>query len=650
MRYRLPSGFKPSIWQQAVCRVWLFLGLAAWLLCGQSARAQDHIVERAWLEDSTGQLRWQDAQTLSTQLFDGVLSRGFGDSVVWLRLRVDPQAHAAPLHDPDRLVLRIRPVYLDDIQLFDPLVPGGLAGVTGDMHQPHRQAFEGLDFMLPIARGNTPRDIWLRLSSTSTRQISVQALNTDDLYRQTQKQQLMFALYVAMILVMVVWGLVYWLFSREPVIGVFGLGQAAALCYALFSLGYVRAFWPAQWPAQWLNGTTSLFSMVAVSAAILFHVVLIREFDPPRWAVLLHRGLLGLLPLTLLLFFVAHQPVLALQINMYEVLLAPISFLASAWRARGWSNPQAAHRPSLSRPMVLGFYMLLLLILSAAALPGLALFGGGETSLYVVQAHGLVTGFLVLLMLQYRAHNIQKQQNLTMLELERAQLHALQERKIHEEQGKLLAMLAHELKTPLATMHMRLDVSAQGSHEIRQAIRDMNNVIERCLQAAQTGDRQLTAHPEPLDLVDTVREAVSSCKNPERVQLDLPARMPLHTDRQLLFIVLNNLLENACKYAAPQTPIHVRLARTAGTAHHLAQVQLDITNQPGPAGWPEAEKVFNKYYRSPHARRQAGTGLGLFLARNLVQILQGHLAYAPDEQQVRFVLRLPFNFESSPNP
>jgi len=103
---------------------------------------------------------------------------------------------------------------------------------------------------------------------------------------------------------------------------------------------------------------------------------------------------------------------------------------------------------------VLGFYALLVLILATAALPGLALGGGGEASLYLVQAHGLVTGFLVLLMLQYRAHNIQKQQNKTLLELERAQLHALQERKIHEEQGKLLAMLAHEIKTPLATMHI----------------------------------------------------------------------------------------------------------------------------------------------------------------------------------------------------
>jgi len=299
---------------------------------------------------------------------------------------------------------------------------------------------------------------------------------------------------------------------------------------------------------------------------------------------------------------------------------------------------------------VLGFYALLVLILATAALPGLALGGGGEASLYLVQAHGLVTGFLVLLMLQYRAHNIQKQQNKTLLELERAQLHALQERKIHEEQGKLLAMLAHEIKTPLATMHMRLDVSAQGSQEIRQAIRDMNNVIERCLQASQTGDRQLTAHPEPVDLVGIVHEAVSSCKNPERIQLDLPDRMPMHTDRQLLFIVLNNLLENACKYAAPESPIHVQLAQAAGLPHEPAQVELHISNQPGQAGWPDADKVFNKYYRSPHARRQAGTGLGLFLARNLMQTLQGHLAYAPDAQQVRFVLTLPVHLDPLPTP
>lgn len=220
---------------------WRTFCMCLWLACAifgsAQARAQDHITQRAWTEDATGQLQLHDIQQLPAKTFEGVLSRGFGEGAIWVRLRIDPSVSNTPTRDPDRLVLRIRPVYLDNIQVFDPLAPGGMAGVTGDRIHPRQQTFDGLDFMLPIARGQAPRDIWLRLTSTSTRQISVQAVSTEDLQRRTQVQELVFALYIGVILIFMVWGVVYWVFSREAVIGAFAIKQASALVFALGSLG-----------------------------------------------------------------------------------------------------------------------------------------------------------------------------------------------------------------------------------------------------------------------------------------------------------------------------------------------------------------------------------------------------------------------------
>ncbi len=615
----------------------LLHGLGLWVLCiltMQPALAQDHITHRAWLEDPTGLLTWPQVATRPAQTFEGVLSRGFGEAVVWVQLRIDPGARPLPKREADQLILRIRPVYLDDIQVFDPLAPDGRAGVTGDLHHPRAQPMEGPDFLLPIARGEVPRDIWLRLSSTSTRQITVQALNTDDLQRQTQIQDLVFALYIGVILVFIVWGAIYWLFSGELVIGAFGLKQTAALVFALSSLGYSRVFWPEGWSAHWLDETTTLSGIVAVSSAVYFHVVLLREFNPPRWIVHVHRMMLGLLPVKLLLV-AAQQSMLALQINMAEVLLAPFIFLLSVLVARVWSQQQSPQRPVLTRWVVLSFYTSMLLILLVAGLTGLGWAKGGEIPLYVVQAHGLVTAFLVLLMLQYRAHIQQKHQRDTAIALEQSQLQARQERSIREEQEKLLTMLAHELRTPLAIMSMRLDATAAGSNEIRHAIRDMNAVIERCQQTAQFGDRQLQAQLSSVDLAGMVKEAVSACAQPERMRLQLAPQLQAQTDQQLLFIVLSNLLENSCKYAAAETPIDVRLSASAW------QARIEVCNLPGTAGWPEASKVFDKYYRSPHAKRQAGTGLGLYLVSKLMLVLGGGIEYQPDERNVRFVIWLP---------
>ena len=117
----------------------------------------------------------------------------------------------------------------------------------------------------------------------------------------------------------------------------------------------------------------------------------------------------------------------------------------------------------------------------------------------------------------------------------------------------------------------------------------------------------------------------------------------IQTDRQLLFVVLSNLLENACKYAAADSLILLHLKAQEPSPETPGQVRIEISNLPGLAGWPDADKVFDKYYRSPQARRQAGTGLGLFLVHKLMQTLGGHAVYAPDSVHVRFVLQLPIS-------
>ena len=627
-----------------ICTLRRFFSSCLWvcclvfaLACPGVVSAQDHITQRAWYEDSSGQLSWAEVQSRSFQPYQGLLSKGFGASVIWLRLHIDPAAHETSTQDPQRLILRIRPVYLDDIQVYDPLVPHGLAGIIGDLHHPRLDEFHGLDFLLPITRGTQARDIWLRLSSNSTRQIDVQALNLSDLNHRTHLQSLLFATYVGLVLMLTIWGLAHWFLGHERLIGVFGLSQLMALGFALGALGHLRVLWPASWPAWVLDQTNSAFAMLAVSTAIAFHSLLIREFGPPRWWRYVHTGVLVFLPVKLLMLAGGWGRI-ALNLNMLEVLMAPPVFLVTVLLCTGWQAP-AGQRPVLSRPVVIVFYALLIVMLAMASLPGLGLIKGSEVALYIVQVHGLAAALWILLMLQYRAHMRGLQQHDTAMALERSELQIQQEREVREAQAQLLAMLSHELKTPLAAMQMRLDNQAPGSEKIRQSIRDMNSVIDRCQQTTQLSDSRLEPQIHPGDLIKFLRDAIAACPQPERVQLQAPAVWPLHTDPQLLSTVLNNLLENACKYAAPDSPITLELQDASG--HAQGACTLRVSNLPGQAGWPDSQQVFGKYYRSPHARRQAGTGLGLFLVHNLVQVLGGRIDYAPDEHGIHFVLHLP---------
>ena len=613
-------------------RAVLVSGLLA--LFALTAAAEDWITQRSWLEDQGGKQTWAQVQNAPFQPYEGVLSKGFGHSAIWVKLKIETPAHE---QQAANLVLRLRPVYLDSVELFDPAVPGGIAAQTGDVHHPALQPLRGLDFMVPLAAGPLPRDIWLRVTSSSTRQIHTEVLLEKNLLQEMAYQHLLFSLYVGVITIFSLWGISYWTFTKDKMVGLFGVKQTAALVYALCSLGYMRMGWPPDWPAVWLDRLSSLFSMFAVSSAIYFHYVFLQDYQPRRWAVWVLKGLLCLLPINLL-FFASGHPMEALKINLISVLIAPFVMLGAAWTAKVWGIAPSGRDVStvvLSRSLVVGFYGVLVVLLVWSALPGLGVVRGGEISLYMVQAHGLASGLMVALLLQYRAYLMRKAQFEVHSLLARTQLQAEQDRLQRDEQEKLLTMLTHELKTPLATIFMRLDENGKDAQTIKKSIREMNDVIDRCVQANKVQDQKLQVHKKTLDLMQILEDVVASSPSPERIVVPYKQPVWVQTDPQLLFIVLSNLVENACKYAAKETPIHISYQDMGDL------MRLSICNVPGRAGWPSEGRVFEKYYRSPGAQGQAGTGLGLFLVQSLTLLLGGNIAYQPNVQQVCFVLTLP---------
>ena len=95
------------------------------------------------------------------------------------------------------------------------------------------------------------------------------------------------------------------------------------------------------------------------------------------------------------------------------------------------------------------------------------------------------------------------------------------------------------------------------------------------------------------------------------------------------------LLSNAKRYAPSTSEIQVWMdCDEQWVSLHVQDAGVGISEE-------EMDRVFEKYYRSPQARRQAGTGLGLYLVRKLVLTLGGQIRYAPDASTVRFELQFP---------
>jgi signal transduction histidine kinase len=210
------------------------------------------------------------------------------------------------------------------------------------------------------------------------------------------------------------------------------------------------------------------------------------------------------------------------------------------------------------------------------------------------------------------------------------------------EQDRFLSMLSHELKTPLSVIQMTLSsvaVPAPSKSRLQRAISDVVSIVDRSLQADRLQRRQVRVVATRCQVDKLVAELVSNCSAPDRIVVKVAELPTCKTDAQLLSIVLNNLIDNALKYAAANSQVEL----AASEASRLARpgIQVDVSNMPGPAGSPDAKQVFKKYYRAASAQGKSGSGLGLYIASGLARVLGGHLSYQPTAGMVRFSVWIP---------
>ncbi|MEY3862784.1 MAG: hypothetical protein RIR60_1150, partial [Pseudomonadota bacterium] len=254
---------------------------------------------------------------------------------------------------------------------------------------------------------------------------------------------------------------------------------------------------------------------------------------------------------------------------------------------------------------------------------------------HFVLMHGFLTGTLMVVLLHFRVKRVQEEQNLAV----RLAQHEAQEQKQQREADRnFVEMLTHEFRTSLSVIRMAIGsgvMSKKKRSYAENAILSMDQVIERCQQVQKLADGELNPRQDELNLPALLKEWVAQSVEADRIQLDLIDLPSLPSDEKLLKIVIGNLLDNALKYSLKGSMVRLALSK------HNGQISLEVSNVAGPAGRPDPNKVFKKYYRNEKAHGYIGSGLGLYIIKNTVTLMGGDLRYTPTDELVRFELWLP---------
>ena len=616
----------------------ILLGTLFLMVAAVAIAAQDCVTNRAYFEDKTAQMNFEQAKDQTYAPADLMLAKGFSKSAFWLRLKIDPNSCKEAIQTrrhKEQLIVRIQPSYLDDIQIFDPLESSKKVRAVGDRRPSNANEYLSLNYNFMIPEGNEPRFIWLRLKTNSTSMMRSQVFHESDVVQVDKTQELGFGIYIGLILLFLLWAMCIWAADRDLLTAVFAISQIASLAHAIIITGYLRVFIGDMLSPATFDAISCLIIFFFSFIATLFQYVFYRMFGSNKWVIAAYMLVITLFLSGFVLFLFGNVG-LGLNINAIGLLILSSFIIFIPFYGVDWS---VLRNPILTKRPLFFIYLLCALIGWINLIPALGFFQANPFAPYAGLVYGLVMGFAFLLVLQHRYQLIKEQR---LIEVNQAVGIANAEKGKREEQRQFLSMLTHELKTPLAVLKMASNLdgsSAKAKIYISNAISDMTDVINRCIMNDQLDDSRINLNIQLVDIGAMIWQLLEQYEDEDRFDFRIDQDIECRTDPALFRIILANLIGNAIKYGAENQPIEVHLSELLTKGRF--GILVSIKNQIGDAGLPDPQLIFQKYYRAPKAYDKTGSGLGLYLTKNFVEMLGGEISCVLTTKTVAFEVFLP---------
>ncbi len=203
--------------------------------------------------------------------------------------------------------------------------------------------------------------------------------------------------------------------------------------------------------------------------------------------------------------------------------------------------------------------------------------------------------------------------------------------------SEFMMLASHELRTPLTKIkawlalmqdageHLPPQARQEGFHELRTETEHLGRLTDNLLCIAQLESGEIRLRPTTVDFTGVLRQVVSRF-----VEVADRGRFLVHIDENLgslfvdeerLVLVLACLIDNALKFAPDNDPVEITALRVVNKAH----IEVRDSGRRIPDG--EVERVFASFYQveNPLLRQRGGFGVGLYLARQLVERMGGRI-------------------------
>jgi signal transduction histidine kinase len=385
---------------------------------------------------------------------------------------------------------------------------------------------------------------------------------------------------------------------------------------------------------MFIDKATSIFVVIYPASIAFFSIHLLKEYCPRKMFIVILWMIFWFCPFAIFAILTDHA-MIALKINAgMAFIIVAVPFLAALT-----SRPDLKqHNPYVSKRTLSWIYGLTLAIsattilsYSGVLMPG---FGENPFSLYALNLYSIASTILTSILMMARGRSRSRRLVLAESKIAAAQSEAQQERFGREQQEQLLAMLTHELKTPLAVLRMIDGTGSSSNKIISEAVQDLTSVVDRIVSANEFESGRLSFVPSSFDLIKEIQNAVANNPEFKRINLESSSSGQITSDRQLVGVALKNLVENAINYSVG--PVKIKCVKKKQLFIMHFENNIDINDD------VDATRVFEKFYRSNFAHRKSGSGIGLYILQGIVgEILGGQINFQRSKDKVVVTMEIP---------
>ncbi|HEY0609036.1 MAG TPA: PAS domain-containing sensor histidine kinase [Chitinophaga sp.] len=215
------------------------------------------------------------------------------------------------------------------------------------------------------------------------------------------------------------------------------------------------------------------------------------------------------------------------------------------------------------------------------------------------------------------------------------------EQELSEMKSDFVSMASHEFRTPLSTLLTSVSLiekyvetgEKEKSHKhlakIKASVKTLTNILEDFLSLDKLQEGRIDVMKHSFELPPFVEKVIDDikaiCKRKQHIRYHHTGLTSVYLDSKILQNILMNLLSNAIKYSEQDIEVTTLVNDSA--------MNLTVTDKG--IGIPEhgQEKLFKQFFRAPNVNNIQGTGLGLYIVKRYLDLLNGNIDFTSKENE-----------------